>query len=37
MAIVADCPARVVTYGVLEKADYEAKDIQLNADKTIFT
>lgn len=37
MAVMADCPAHVVTYGVLEKADYEAKDIQLNADKTAFT
>ena len=35
--ITADCRARVVTYGVLQQADYQARDIQLNADCTSFT
>lgn len=36
-AIVKDCGARIYTYGIEKEADYRAKDIQLLADKTIFT
>ncbi len=36
-AIVADCPARIYTYGIEKEADYRARDIQILADKTIFT
>lgn len=36
-AIVKDCAARIYTYGIEKEADYRAKDIQLLADKTIFT
>ena len=37
MEIVKDCRARVVTYGVENEADYEARDVQLSADRTAFT
>lgn len=36
-AIVADCAARCYSYGIEQEADYRAKDIQILADKTIFT
>lgn len=36
-SIVADCKCKVVTYGVREKTDYQAVDIQLLPDRTIFT
>lgn len=37
MRIVKDCPARVITYGVNHKADYQVTKYQLLADKTRIT
>lgn len=37
LKIVQDCKCKVVTYGIDNKADYQAKDIQLLKDKTKFT
>lgn len=36
-SIVADCQCSVFTYGIHEQADYQASDIQLLPDRTIFT
>lgn len=35
--IVSDCNATIYSYGIENEADYRAKDIQILADKTIFT
>lgn len=35
--IVSSTPARIISYGILEKTDYQAKDVQLSADRTAFT
>ena len=35
--IVANTPAKIITYGIDNEADYQAKDIELFADKTLFT
>ncbi len=35
--IVADCPCRVVTYGIENKADYQIINYTLKRDRTIFT
>ncbi|MFI3284515.1 MAG: UDP-N-acetylmuramoyl-L-alanyl-D-glutamate--2,6-diaminopimelate ligase [Erysipelotrichaceae bacterium] len=35
--IVNDCKAKIVTYGIDHQADYQAKNIELYADKTVFT
>ncbi len=37
LAIVKDCKGRLLSYGIEHIADYQAKDIQLFADKTVFT
>lgn len=37
LKIVKDCKCKVVTYGIDNKADYQATDIQLLKDKTKFT
>ncbi len=37
MEVVRDTSARVLTYGIHNEADYCAKDIQVQKDKTIFT
>ncbi|MBR2759700.1 MAG: UDP-N-acetylmuramoyl-L-alanyl-D-glutamate--2,6-diaminopimelate ligase [Solobacterium sp.] len=37
MKIVADCPCKVVTYGIEKKADYQITRYQLKKDRTIFT
>lgn len=37
LKIVQDCPCKVVTYGIDNKADYKASNIQLLKDKTRFT
>ena len=35
--IVKDCKARCFSYGIMNDADYRAKNIQILADKTVFT
>lgn len=37
LAIVEDCKCKVLTYGINKPADYQAVDIQLQKDKTVFT
>lgn len=37
MKIVADCPARLITYGIDGEADYKVTRYQLLKDKTVFT
>lgn len=37
LKIVKDCPCRIVTYGIDNKADYKASNIQLLKDRTKFT
>ena len=37
MKIVADCPCRVVTYGIDHPADYQIVNYSLRKDRTIFT
>lgn len=37
LAIVEDTQAKIYTYGIDHEADYQAKNIQLLSDKTIFT